>query len=195
METYAQLMERLDLRVSSPDKRIKARIKGRNAFDIKFLGNAYREYTTSAMEGQFEGLCQLVWVGYRKAALTARSRTPGAFRSDQDEEPLSTAEEELFAKRKQLEFEAMSSRGSITLACRGWRRWKVTIAPRTLDTLSEEKFLSEARSVVPRILNAYHDRYDRLLDDFHKKRDPESYRDRKRYSRPMRRQMWTAPVT
>ncbi|HZE37360.1 MAG TPA: hypothetical protein VE172_00960 [Stackebrandtia sp.] len=175
METYGDMMRRLDLRVSSPDNRIRARMHG-DGFDIKFNGRGYREYTEPAMEGQLAALFQLLWVGRRKADLMAKAKTMGEEVAAESRNPSSLAGKELFAQRQRLEVGGTSSGGHVKVGCVGFRDWKVSLKRGTLDELSEDEFRAEVRSLASAVMGDYHHKLQPLLDEYQRRLDPEAFR-------------------
>lgn len=174
METYSDLMERLDLVVTSPDKNIRSRLH-RDTFDIAFKETRYPKYTENTMSHQLEGLLQLTWAGYRKADLMAKSRTLGEAAADESRNPSSMEGRELFRKRRELPLNATSEQRHLKVSCVGWRSWKITVGSGTISKLSEGEFCAEVRSLVTALMHDYHRKLKPLLDEFHRKADPQGY--------------------
>ncbi|HZE41178.1 MAG TPA: hypothetical protein VE172_20455 [Stackebrandtia sp.] len=185
MESWGDMMRRLDLKVTSPDKRIRGRVHQGMA-DIKFIDNAYREYTEAAMGSQIAALCQLLWVGYRKADVLATTQTAGAAAAEEMRHPAGFADRELFAARRAMEMGATSDSGRLAISCVGFQNWRFTIQRGTFDALSENEFRADFRSVVRPLMDDYHEKLDALLDAHRRRFDPEGYqsiKDRERFEK------------
>ena len=188
MDSYGSMMGRLDLRVTSPDARIRGRIRGTNDADIKFVGNAYREYTEAAMGVQLGALFQLMWTGHRRASLMATAETLGQDNADEESHPTTPAGRELFAKRSEMPLSAVSANGYVRVACVGWRNWTVDIENGTFDALTESEFRAELRSLVDPLMDDYHTKLQPLLDEFVRRTDPDGFQRAKDAERMWRRQ-------
>lgn len=187
METYSDLMNRLDLVVTSPDKRIRSRLH-RDTFDIVFKEATYRKYGEANLAHQLGSLLQLMWTGFRKADLMAKSRTLGDAVAEESRNPSSRAGRELFRRRQELALNGTSARRHLKVDCVGWRNWKVGVSSGTLRELSEAEFCDEVRSMVSALMHDYHRKLQPLLEEFHRESDPEGYQWVREETRRARRE-------
>lgn len=175
MAVYGDMMGRLKLTVTSPDRGITAQVTGDVSIDFTFEQGAYRRYTPGELSRQLAAVCQLGWTGYRRASMIAWGKAVGEEYADEEKYPSSKAQQELFAARKNLEISGRSGRGVIAVSNCGWRDWQVHLAPGTLTTLSEQEFVTEGRSAMASLMADYTVKYGLLLEDYNRKTHPEMF--------------------
>ena len=177
MSVYADMMDRLVLLVHSPDKNIKARLRDRTRLELSFLPEAYQSYSDWTLSNQLAGVSKLLWVGRRRASFMARREALGERFADEVEVATSREQQELFDKRARIEATGTSTNRWITATTVGWTHWNVELAARATRTLREYEFCAEAVSVFPRLLADYQTKHSQLLQEYHEKVRPESFRN------------------
>ncbi|GAA4915041.1 hypothetical protein LX16_4247 [Stackebrandtia albiflava] len=175
MSVYASMMDRLDLKVHSPDRNIRARLTDRTRLELSFVPESYRSYADGSLAHQVAAVARLLWVGRRRASLIARKEALGESSAAAYEEPRSPEQREFFERRARIEATGESDNGWVTVATVGWTHWDVTLAPRTVRTLHEVQFCREVESAFPRLLADYRAENAALLDALHRKTRPEYF--------------------
>lgn len=166
MGVYADMMSRLVLTVKSPDGAVTATLSDRDRLAVEFRPGAYDFYAEEPplLERQIAGFAQLVWTGRRRASLAALSTVLGREITGR-EQPDSIRRRAFVEARDSLDLVGHSAQGHITLRTKGWLRWRVDIADRTLDRLTEESFSDELASAVRALLADYTARSSLLRDE------------------------------
>ena len=151
MGTYADLMDALTLRVTSPDGQLAATLTGRSKLDIAFADGSYSRYTERALEEQAKYLLQSVFSAQRRAHFDALSKAQGRMIT---EEP--PPADNRGKRYRELVAEAVatgdSRRGTVRVGNRGITEWKVRIADGTLGRLSSQEFTGELGSALQAML-------------------------------------------
>ncbi|MFD0557786.1 hypothetical protein FB566_3072 [Stackebrandtia endophytica] len=173
--TYTDMMDRLDLKVHSPDTNLRARLSRRTDLDISFVPRTYESYSDWALSQQLAAVAKLLWVGRRRASLMARKEALGESAADRFEEPRYPEEREFFDKRARIQATGTSANEWVTMTTVGWTHWRVDLAPRTVRTLSEQQFCAEVVSVFSPLLADYRAQLAILLDELHRRTRPEYF--------------------
>ena len=168
MGTYADLMSRLVLTVTSPDGAVTATLSDRDRLTVSFRPGAYDFYADDPdlLARQIAGLARLVWTGRRRASLSALSTALGREITGR-EEPDSERRRAFVEARDTLDLIGVSAGRHVTLRAKGWLRWRVDIAEGCLDHLTEASFSAELASALRTLLADYAAKSEALRDEIY----------------------------
>ena len=168
MGTYADMMSRLVLTVTSPDGAVTATLSERDRLSIVFRPGACDFYAEEPdlLERQIAGLAKLVWTGRRRASLAALSEALGREVTGREEAD-SPRRRSFVAARDTFDLVGSSAQRHITLRTKGWLRWRVDIADGSLDRLAEESFSDELGSALRALLDDYGAKTASLRDEIY----------------------------
>ncbi|MGH8791727.1 MAG: hypothetical protein ACRDXX_03670 [Stackebrandtia sp.] len=161
MGVIADRLDRMTVKVTSPDGHIKGKLADRDQVSVRFRPGSYVYYTEQALERQLSRLGTLLWTGYQRGYLTVVTEAGGeVLRGPQDAWDASSRE--FLARRRDVKVECHSPDRTIQLRTVGLSEWTTRIAPGTLDWLSEAGFLEALHAVVPVTVGRYFQKVEAL---------------------------------
>ncbi|MGH8878239.1 MAG: hypothetical protein ACRD0P_12990 [Stackebrandtia sp.] len=128
--------------VTSPDRNIRATLRGRSDVTLEFRTRAYRNYTEMALAGQLTRLANAMTEDCRHHR---RQHTGTHF----NEGPRWDARARRFHEvRDRVEVSGRSLDGRLLIECVGLQSWRVHVARGTVGNLSEVDFTAQAQWAV-----------------------------------------------
>lgn len=168
MGRYAELMQRMHVRVSSPDGNIVGVMDGTSGGSLAFEEGSYRTYTERSLERQLAALGKLMVVGRRRAQREALQTATGfAAAADDPAESDDPKHRRYLERWAQLTCEAMSPGECVYLSATGMRDWTVVIKDGTLRRLDETELLAEVHGAVMRLLDDQRDKENALFHEIY----------------------------
>lgn len=146
MGGLADRLDRMLVRVTSPDRSVTAELHGRTDVRLTFAPGVYDRSYQQDLEAQLETVAKLLWAARMKAYYAALSEVLELTITGETK-PISPRDVDYYAARNELLAEGQSRDGHCHLSVHGMRHWTVRIASGTLDVLSEPEFgqaISEA---------------------------------------------------
>ncbi len=144
MGVLAEQMERLVVRVTSPDGCINATLAHPLQLDVTFVPGSYGRYREDGLERQLAAVATSLWTGHRRGFLSALSEALGeparGDGAESDTDPLSRRYREAMAS---VVASGQAPSGRIRATTRTLVRWDFEIRPGTVDTLGAEEFRQE----------------------------------------------------
>jgi len=140
----ADRLDRMQVRVVSPDGHISALLHNRSEVVIAFQPGSYARYSEHAVSDQLSAVARLLWAGRTReyfAALSEAFGTPIAGESP----AIGERDRRYRAARDELIAEGVSSDGLVYVGAQGMRVFVVKIADGTLRTLGEGEFAASVR--------------------------------------------------
>ena len=139
MGVLADRLDRMRIRVTSPNGKITAELYDRTAVRLSFAPGSYRWYSERTMERQLAGLGRVLWANRMKGYYQALSEAFGATVT-RESTPVTQRDLAYAAARDTLVAEGRSPDGQIRITVRGMREWTIRITDGTLDALPERRF-------------------------------------------------------
>ncbi len=171
MGIMADRLNRMEVRVSSPDRWIEATLTNQDQVSVRFGYDAYRLYDERTLEQQLGRLATRVWVEYRREYYRALSDATGEIVRGDEYEP--DGQRRLFQQAQAAMISTgVSAGGWIKAEAEGLVRWQVTIRDGATRKLTEEQFVQEVQSVVAALLSNYYAKMVALKDGFYDLRLP-----------------------
>ena len=128
-------LDRLTVSVSSPDRRIQARVRDRGArIDVEFARQAFHDYDERALGLQLGQLYRLATDAFRREY----ARTVDAALDD----PVEGDNRDYQERMARATAMGVSRDGEVTLATRGLVEWSATVAPGVIRRLTTEQFVA-----------------------------------------------------
>jgi hypothetical protein len=154
MKISPEFLRTMVVQVTSPDGRIQAKLQYPEDVDIRFLGDAYRQYSERDLEHQLGRTATLLWTAYRKGYVMALSKHTG--REVKDGQPHWDARNRRYQTDvSEIVSVAASPSGAVKFKAKGLAFWKVRIKDGTVDSVPEEMFMTETKTAVASLLNDF----------------------------------------
>ncbi len=154
MGIFAERMKQLNVRSSSPDRRITAALSPPRQLDLNFMTGTFRQYREPVLEKQLGALATSLWAEYRRGVLAASAEATG--------DPAGQPREDLEPERKrfreacaQIVAASDGLGGQINVTTTGLVRWEVSIARGTLAGTDEASFCHELLAAAQMVLDSY----------------------------------------
>jgi len=164
----AEQMERLVVRVASPDGGISAVLAHPLRLDLTFTPGSYRRYREDALERQLAAVATSLWTGYRRGFLAALSEALGeparGDGSGPDTDPLRRRYREAVAS---IVASGQSPSGRVRATTRTLARWDVEVRPGTVEAMDEEEFRQELLTVARATVDDFLDQVRELKDEYY----------------------------
>lgn len=146
MGSYAEAMQQMHVRVTSPDGQIFGIMDGPVGGEISFSEGTYRHYTERSLERQLAALAKLLMVARRRAQREALEAATGMIASDEDPRKVDDPRRRRYLERwAELTSEGMSPGECVFLSATGMRDFNVVIKDGTLQRLEEQDLVEELR--------------------------------------------------
>lgn len=146
MGHYADYMEIVDETFSSPDGRIKARLRKNSNLTLAFAPGAYRKYDDRSLERQLTSLVKELYEGRRRIHVDAMSAglllTAGR-RAEVNGRPIDAKQRKFRDLRDQLETRGVSHNRSVRIFSTGMSDWQVRVINGTVGKTDEATFKQE----------------------------------------------------
>ena len=162
MGELAHRLERIAVEATSPDGRIRARVRGKLELDLEFGARSYGSYQEAELARQLGQLATVTWTRYHREYVEAEK----AFLdwSVQERDPHDRQFEEQAA---QLTVAGSSPDGWVTMRSRALIRWDVHLLQDVQRQLPEQRFIGEVLGAATDTIRAYRAGRARLLDQFY----------------------------
>lgn len=153
MGFYAEAMEQMRVRATSPDGNITGTMDGLSGGEISFAEGTYRHYTERSLEHQLSVLAKLLMVGRRRAQREALEAATGMTASAEDPTKAEPLRRRFLERWAELNSAGMSPSACFYLSATGMRDYHVVIKDGTLRRLSEPELVDEIRGAITALLD------------------------------------------
>ncbi|HIV59271.1 MAG TPA: hypothetical protein H9902_15095 [Candidatus Stackebrandtia faecavium] len=144
MKSFQEMLKELKVTTTSPDGQIKSRLIGGKELSIAFRPGSYEKYRESVLQDQFAGLARLTWVGYRRGYMKALNLSRGLAEDELERPHWDVKYRRYHEDVAVVVAQGESPSGAVRARSKGLASWKIKIEPGTIDSMSEETFISEA---------------------------------------------------
>lgn len=172
MGIFADRMAELDIRLSSPDRSIHARLSSGERVEVWFAEGSYDRYTEAALERQLISLARRLLVARGRARQDAfREALGDRFRPHRG--PLDDPRQRRF-RAELAKLVAVGRTPWVEITASPGEFWVVRIEPGTLARLSETQFLMELHFAIDQGMTDMRRQLLSLREDIYDQRLPES---------------------
>jgi hypothetical protein len=154
----AERMERLVVRVQSPDRYISAVLSHPLHLDVTFTPGTYRRYREHALERQLDVVATRLWTGHRRGYLHALSEALGE--PDRGERDQDAMDIDPHSRRYQEAAASIVARGEspgrdIHVTTTALVRWEFAISTGTVHRVGEDQFRRDLVIAARSVLDGY----------------------------------------
>lgn len=167
MGDYADLLEKMKVRVTSPDGMVFCTMTGPDNGDMVFAENAYRHYTERALEHQLSVLAKLIMVARRRAQRQALEAATGMTAAPEDPKQADPLRRRYLEQWDEMTCEGMSPGQCVYVSATGMSDFNVVIKDGTIRQLEEEELIQEIRGANEALLLDLERRSTALHDEIH----------------------------
>lgn len=151
-------LDTMVIEVTSPDKKIKAKVRDRRRVQVAFRPGVYGSYEHAALEHQLGQLASLTWTAYLRG-YRAGVKKAGRVINDWDVKRRAYREE-----LSKLRAYGVSQHEFAKAYTNGLVRWKLELQSHAQEQLSEQQFVAEVESAVANTIIKYEERVVLLKD-------------------------------
>lgn len=153
MAELSERLDRLTIKVNSPDGGLTAVLRERSRLSLSFQPGRFGDYTESTLEPQLARLAAFTWVGWQRgyaAALAEAGPQAAAGSSASDE-----AARRSLRERFDVVATGSAVGGAVRATTRGLREWKFELEPGCLHSLGEKGSAEAVEAAVCEAVIAY----------------------------------------
>lgn len=139
MGILADRLDRMSVRVTSPDRSLAAELQGRTTVHLTLAPGVYRRIREPDLADRLATVARLLWAARMKVYYQALSEALDE-RITAEARPVSPRDVNYHTARDQVLAEGRSFDGRFQVSVQGMRHWTVHIAAGTLGVLGEDQF-------------------------------------------------------
>ncbi|HZE38193.1 MAG TPA: hypothetical protein VE172_05210 [Stackebrandtia sp.] len=159
MPTLANLLDRMTIKVVSPDGNIRAGVSGpRLDMSLDFRPGSYHRYDDTTMEHQLAKLATLLWTGYQRGYENATAQAGLEVISD----PVDDTFRAFLRGQSTITAHGESSDKTVRATSTGLLEWAFHIKPGSLSRLRENEFKPHLLEAARAVLNDHNESVERL---------------------------------
>lgn len=166
MGIVSDSLSRMEVRVTSADGNIQARLAKRGKVDIGIRDGHYGKYSDSGLATQLSDVLTKLGSGYRGAMDKILEADLG--RPVERGENWDARQRRYLAERREIEARGVSPKQCFRTKLHNLSSWTAEVKPGTIASLKEAEFIAEVRSAVNATLNDFSKEEYRLKREYGK---------------------------